>query len=107
MRRMLFAALLAAATTLAAPAAYAARSRRSSWRCSPATKHQVSGGDALVRVTSKTEPLHTLRVQRNGMDVTSAFSEQDGALVGLVDRLRLGRNELTVTAAPAPRCSRG
>ena len=31
------------------------------------------------------------------MDVTSAFSEQDGALVGLVDRLRLRNNAPTVT----------
>ena len=31
------------------------------------------------------------------MDVTNAFSEQDGALVGLVDRLRTGKNEITVT----------
>ena len=60
-------------------------------------QNQVSGGDALISVTSKTEPLHTLHVKRNGMDVTNAFSEQDGALVGLVDRLRTGKNEITVT----------
>ena len=99
MRRMLFAALLAAAvTTLAVPAAYAAPKKpKAKLEVISSHKNQVSGGDALIRVTSKTEPLYTLRVQRNGMDVTNAFSEQDGALVGLVDRLRLRKNELTVT----------
>jgi hypothetical protein len=57
---------------------------------------QVSGGDALVRVQAPRGLLKQLRVERNGTDVTTAFTERDGALVGLVDGLRLGPNDLTV-----------
>ena len=56
---------------------------------------QVSGGDALVRVEASSD-LGALIVKRNGVDVTDAFEESDGALVGLVDRLALGKNELAV-----------
>ena len=50
MRRMLFAALLAAATmALMAPAAHAAKVKLDVLSSKP---NQVSGGDALVRVTS-------------------------------------------------------
>ena len=35
-------------------------------------------------------------MERNGADVTGAFSVRDGALVGLVDGLRVGGNELSV-----------
>ena len=52
---------------------------------------QVSGGDALVRVEAPKGLMKRLRVERNGTDVTSAFARRDGALVGLVDGLRLGR----------------
>ncbi len=98
MRRMLFVALVAATTmAVIAPAAHAASKVKVKIEVVSSHHNQVSGGDALISVTSKTEPLHTLRVQRNGMDVTNAFSEQDGALVGLVDRLRTGKNEITVT----------
>ena len=58
---------------------------------------QVSGGDALVRVdVPRTVPLHQVTVTRNGDDVTAAFSPApDGrALVGLVEGLQLGANEL-------------
>ncbi|MGH2978939.1 MAG: DUF6351 family protein [Solirubrobacterales bacterium] len=99
MRRMLFAALVAAAMmALAAPAAHGAQPNVKLKVLSGAP-NQVSGGDALVSVIPKKAgvALHTLRVQRNGMDVTNAFEEQDGILVGLVDRLRLRRNVLTVT----------
>jgi Tannase-like family of unknown function (DUF6351) len=58
--------------------------------------NQVSGGDALLRVDASPDLLARLAVQRNGTDVTSAFSAQDGGLVGLVDGLVLGKNELTV-----------
>ncbi len=37
--------------------------------------------------TRQPDLLDTLRVQRNGTDVTAAFSAQDGGLVGLVDGL--------------------
>ena len=57
---------------------------------------QVSGGDALVRVEAPKGLMKRLRVERNGSDVTSAFERRDGALVGLVDGLATGANELTV-----------
>jgi hypothetical protein len=57
---------------------------------------QVSGGDALVRVDASADVLDRLAVQRNGTDVTGAFSLQEGGLVGLVDGLALGKNELAV-----------
>src|SRR5262245_12140333 len=56
---------------------------------------QVSGGDALVRVDAPRRL--KLRIERNGVDVTAAFQPQDGALVGLVDGLALGPNQLTVS----------
>ncbi len=57
---------------------------------------QVSGGDALVRVEGPRGRLDDVRVLRNGSDVTDAFERDDGALVGLVDGLRLGRNRISV-----------
>jgi hypothetical protein len=61
---------------------------------------QVSGGDALVEVTvPRTVPLHKVEVQLNGEDVSSVFSRGDGrTLVGLVDGLVEGENELEVQA---------
>ena len=53
---------------------------------------QVSGGDALVRVQAPKGLMKRLRVERNGTDVTSAFERRDGALMGLVDGLRVGAN---------------
>jgi hypothetical protein len=95
MRRWLFAALLAAAVSaLAASPALAADAKIEVLSSKP---NQVSGGDALISVTSKDEPLNGLRIWRNGQEVTNVFSEQDGALVGLVERLRLRQNEITVT----------
>jgi hypothetical protein len=57
---------------------------------------QVSGGDALVRVQAPRGLLAKVHVERNGADVTGAFAQRDGALVGLVDGFRVGRNELSV-----------
>ena len=57
---------------------------------------QVSGGDALVRVQAPRGLLDKLRVDRNGDDVTDAFERDDGDLVGLVEGLDVGDNELTV-----------
>ena len=57
---------------------------------------QVSGGDALVRVDAPPGLRDKLQVLRNGTDVTDAFEARDGGLVGLVDGLRLGENELAV-----------
>ncbi len=57
---------------------------------------QVSGGDALVRVSAPPGLLDKLTVERNGEDVTAAFKPQGDELVGLVDGFDLGNNELTV-----------
>jgi hypothetical protein len=57
---------------------------------------QVSGGDALVRVEAPRGQLDQLMVRRNGVDVTGAFEESDGDLVGLVEGLELGRNTIEV-----------
>ena len=97
MRRVLPAALLAAAfTVLFAMPAYATQVKIEVLSSKP---NQVSGGDALISVTSKDEdyPLNALRIWRNGQEVTNVFHEQDGALVGLVERLRPRRNEITAT----------
>ena len=97
MRRVLPAALLAAAfTVLFAMPAYATQVKIEVLSSKP---NQVSGGDALISVTSKDEdyPLNSLRIWRNGQEVTNVFDEQDGALVGLVERLRPRRNEITAT----------
>jgi hypothetical protein len=83
------AALLAAAA-LAAPAA----AHHVDIDVLSSRADQVSGGDALIRVDGRR--LDDLRVLRNGTDVTDAFELGDGALVGLVDGLRLGTNRISV-----------
>jgi hypothetical protein len=57
----------------------------------------ISGGDALVGVTGRVE-----RITLNGADVTSDFSWRHGQLVGLVDGLRIGRNELRARSWRGP-----
>jgi hypothetical protein len=62
---------------------------------------QVSGGDALLRVeVGPLTALETVRVTRNGEDVTARFTadEADRTLTGLVDGLRLGDNEISARA---------
>ena len=54
--------------------------------------NQVSGGDALVRVT-RPPGSRQATVERNGEDVTAAFKPQGDGLVGLVDGFDLGNNE--------------
>jgi hypothetical protein len=61
----------------------------------------VTGGDALVRIAvPRTVPPHQVRVDVDGQDVTDAFEPvEDGrTLLGLVEGLELGDNELTVAA---------
>jgi hypothetical protein len=55
----------------------------------------VTGGDAVVHVDA---PDARVRVTLNGVDVTSAFSADDGGLTGLVGNLRLGSNVLRAEA---------
>jgi hypothetical protein len=47
-----------------------------------------------VRVDGPADLLATLTIRRNGEDVTDGFAPQGGALIGLVDGLALGKNEL-------------
>lgn len=59
----------------------------------------VSGGDALVRIeVPRNVPSHHVRVTVNGRDVTDNFHPSDGdrTLLGLVDGLAVGDNELAV-----------
>jgi Tannase-like family of unknown function (DUF6351) len=66
---------------------------------------QVTGGDALVRVTPPDSvPLAEVALLRNGSDVTGELrpDPDGGSLIGLVDGLHLGTNTLLATvSAPA------
>jgi hypothetical protein len=98
MRKKLLTAFLGTLAVTAvmalAPAAHAAKGIKLDTLSSK--PHQVSGGDALVRVDAPADLIGELRILRDGTDVTSAFSPQDGGLVGLVEGFRVGNNELTV-----------
>lgn len=62
---------------------------------------QVSGGDALLRVdVPRQVPLHQVAVAVDGREVTDSFEAAPGgrALVGLVDDLALGENEVVASA---------
>ncbi len=57
----------------------------------------VSAGDALLQVQGQVPAGWSVRVKRNGTDVTSAFrAGADGRLVGLVSGLTVGKNQLVV-----------
>jgi uncharacterized tannase-like protein DUF6351 len=61
----------------------------------------ISGGDALVRVSvSQRVRAAEVTLTLNGKNVTSQFHSEPGgrSLVGLVDGLKLGANQLTATA---------
>lgn len=67
----------------------------------------ISGGDALVEIllNEGTDPAR-LRVTVNGNDVTTAFAvRDDGRIVGLVDGLALGDNELVAAIRPSAQSS--
>jgi hypothetical protein len=57
----------------------------------------ISGGNALVAVTGRVE-----RITLNGADVTSEFAWRRGRLVGLVEGLDVGRNELRARSRRGP-----
>ncbi|MFY1691821.1 DUF6351 family protein [Plantactinospora sp. WMMB782] len=63
---------------------------------------QVSGGDALIRVTltGRIDP-RSVRVTRDGTDVTRAFRVDGRSLRGVVDGLRTGNNLLRASARRA------
>jgi Tannase-like family of unknown function (DUF6351) len=94
MRRSTWAALITVAALTAAPAAQA---KPVDIDVLSSRADQVSGGDALVRVDAPAGLIDRLRVKLDGEDVTAAFERRDGALVGLVTGLELGRNDLVVT----------
>ena len=57
----------------------------------------VTGGDVLLRIEAGEDlDLSRVRVLANGIDVTEQFSPavQGGSLIGLVERLRVGDNEI-------------
>ena len=57
----------------------------------------VTGGDVLLRIeTGEDLDLSLVRVSANGMDVTEQFSlsDHDGSLIGLVEGLDVGNNEI-------------
>ncbi|CAN5839696.1 DUF6351 family protein [soil metagenome] len=58
----------------------------------------VTGGDALVEVTLPAGAgAAGVRIDVGGRDVTAAFSERDGALLGLVTGMDIGDNVVTAT----------
>ncbi|NYI93498.1 hypothetical protein HNR02_006873 [Amycolatopsis endophytica] len=61
----------------------------------------VSGGQVLVRVPA----LRDVRVKANGRDVTEVFKQEGDSLLGLVDGLRDGVNEITASASGRARAS--
>ncbi len=93
--RSSLAVLLAALAALLAAAA-PARAQEVDVTVLSSRADQVSGGDALVRVDAPARLLDRLVVLRGDRDVTGSFRRRDGALVGLVEGLRLGANTLTV-----------
>jgi hypothetical protein len=70
--------------------------------------HLVSGGDVLVRVTLPERlDRHDVRVELNGRNITHAFhAESKHTLVGLVNDLKLGRNEIEVSKKRRGRAER-
>ncbi len=65
---------------------------------------KLSGGDVLVSITvAQASSLGDVKVTLNGADVTASFAPQgDGhKLVGLVQGMKIGRNELRATAGRA------
>jgi hypothetical protein len=59
---------------------------------------QVSGGDALVRVSFPEDVNLSMAVFRNGVNVTSSFKAVPHALVGVVSGLNVGSNTLQLRA---------
>jgi Tannase-like family of unknown function (DUF6351) len=88
--------ILAAALALLTIAPAAAQADEVDLSVLSSRPDQVSGGDALVRVDAPRGLRDKLVVLRNGEDVTDAFHASGDGLVGLVDGLELGENELAV-----------
>jgi len=76
----------------------------------------ISGGDALVHVSTPGTSSGAVHLTLNGRNITSVFRQHsNGHGLGLVSGLRLGRNELVATVpdgrgarlAPSPRARCG
>ena len=97
--RVLAAAAVLALTASAAPASAHPDHGRLSLDVLSGAPDRVTGGDALIRVRADAGiRLEDIRVRLNKSDVTSAFHEDGGTLVGLVNGLVLGRNDLVASA---------
>src|SRR5260221_391149 len=71
-----------------------------------ARNDMVSGGDVLVRIDPKQGlDVATLKVMRNGADITSAFKKSGSGLLGLVSGLTAGDNTIEVMGAANLRAS--
>jgi hypothetical protein len=88
-------AVVLLASALVLPAVPAVASREVKLEILSGRADKVTGGDALVHVDA---PDARVRVTVNGVDVTSAFTADDGGLTGLVGNLRLGSNVLRAEA---------
>src|SRR5437868_9764540 len=65
-----------------------------------ARNDMVSGGDVLVRIDPKQGlDAATLKIARNGTDVSTAFKKNGAGLLGLVTGLSAGDNTIEVTGA--------
>lgn len=103
--RLVAATALVTATVLAPPALPATAAAAPEIVTVSNRADLVSGGDVLVevRLPEDSDPA-SLRVTRNGSDVTGSFATgPDGRLLGLVSGLRDGENELTADLASSPR----
>jgi len=101
MRRITISLLAMIGVTLGAGNAWATQGTGIDVETVSTRAELVTGGDVLLRVTvSEGISLEGVSVRINGGDVTEAFQEVDGALLGLVDGLRLGHS---VVAAQAQR----
>jgi len=56
--------------------------------------NMVTGGDVLIQIRGDVEVAESIRVQLNDLDVTDAFEFAGAGLLGLVDGLVLGANEI-------------
>src|SRR3712207_5620490 len=92
--------LLALAALVASPSGAAAAPGDAEIRVLSNRADLIAGGDALVHVVPPAgQPAGRMKVEVDGRDVTGAFAVRgDGRLIGLVNGLRLGANELRATA---------
>jgi hypothetical protein len=100
MRKLVFVLISTALAAMALGPPAAARSSHSKLDVESlsADPNRVTGGDVLLAVdVPRRIPIARLRIERNGADVTAAFeadAERPRRLVGLVEGLELGHNEI-------------